>query len=129
MNPAAVTAYSAMLADTNVIQSLTLDISPLTVPALSRALAHNTSLTELELYCEPKLSDAGAEALGLALRTNTRLKVLRMHYAGVSVPGSIDIAKGLTLNNTLRVLSMKDRYVFCFRSVCFHFVTQSVLCV
>jgi len=74
--------------------------------ALREALLTNTTLTELRLVCTG-IGDAGAAALGDALRTNATLSTLELGSGNnIRGAGAVALANALRTNTTLTTLAL-----------------------
>lgn len=67
----------------------------------------NSRIEELDLSFN-NLRYCGARYIGEALRTNTRLRVLRLSSIWAEAFGAASLAKGLKENSTLRELNLSD---------------------
>ena len=73
--------------------------------ALAKALAQNTTLLELRVWCN-KLGEAGASALAEALKTNSSLLILNLRVNNLGDAGASALAEALKVNTSLKKLDL-----------------------
>ena len=85
-------------------------VGPTGCAALSEGVAHCTSLTELDLSCNPIL-DSGGRKLGMALMRNRSLVKLSLASCGIGARGLIVLIQALSTSNLIE-LDLSDNIDF-----------------
>ena len=92
---------ATMLAVNDTLQKLDLFDSSITdnvVSRLSRALQHNSSVTDLDLSYNESITNTGAVTLGEMLRENKSLRVLSLRNTSVGEEGATALIEGIQHN-------------------------------
>ena len=98
--------FATMLAVNNTLQELDLSQASITdnvVSHLSRALQHNSSVTNLNLSCNMAITNTGAVALSEMLRVNKSLRELNLRGTSVGEEGATALMEGLQHNQELKL--------------------------
>ena len=77
---------------------------------LTRSLKVNTSLSSLDLNCNP-IGNEGANSLAHALRVNTSLSSLDLHGNTIGDEGANSLAQALRVNTSLSSLDLDSNFI------------------
>ena len=107
-----VSILSEILKTNKTIKRLWLQSSSLTgsIKQVSDSLCNNRTLEQLWLYNVTGITDEDMPHLSTMLATNTTLKDLRLYDCNITDNGVRYICEGLTKNQTLTTLNIRDNH-------------------
>ena len=102
-----------LLTNNKTIQKLEIrfhSISDRGVTNICQALEHNSTLTSLDLYCNPLITSTSGQALSHLLLNNSSLFELDLRKPSLSTESILLILLSLSMNKNIRRLRLDERH-------------------
>ena len=102
-----------LLTNNKTIQELVIkshSISDRGVTNICQALEHNSTLTLLDLFCNPFVTSTSGQALSHLLLNNSSLVELNLRYTSLSTESILLILESLSNNKNIRILVLDERH-------------------